>query len=192
MNRERTRRIAELAAEHGRMVFATAYRILGRAEDAEDALQDVFLKVLGGWRVKLDPDAVRDWGAFLRVAATRCAIDRLRRRKGEPAVIERIDTLEDRAQPDPRSQAARRQEAAMLRRALQQIPRRDAQIFALRYFEEQPYEAIADGMGLSVSSVGVALHRTRQRLRALIEPVLAAKAANPAAAPEMEQSHAAE
>lgn len=80
MKDDLTERVAELADRHGRMVFATAYRVLGRAEEAEDVLQEVFLKVLQSWNGRLKPDTVQDWGAYLRVTAARCAVDLLRRK----------------------------------------------------------------------------------------------------------------
>ena len=92
MAEKRAKRVEELVERHGRMVFATAYRILGVAEDAEDVLQDVFMKVLGNWRSRPNLDAVRDWGAWLRVAATRRAVDVLRRnRKREYSVGDNIE-----------------------------------------------------------------------------------------------------
>ena len=71
-------RVAELVDRYGRMVFATAYRILGKADDAEDALQDAFLKLMGAWDRRLGSTTVQDWGAYLRVMATRSAINLLR------------------------------------------------------------------------------------------------------------------
>ena len=60
----------------------------------------------------------------------------------------------------------------LLRQALRELSARDARIFALHYFEEFPYEAIASEMKLSVNQVGVILHRARRRLREILEPVL--------------------
>ena len=47
MNNDHEAWLSQLSDEYGRMVFTTAYRILGHVDDAEDALQEVFLKLLG-------------------------------------------------------------------------------------------------------------------------------------------------
>ena len=151
------------------MVFTTAYRILGNADDAEDALQEVFLKLTGAWDGPLGPDAVRDWGAYLRVMATRCAVSLLRvrsnRRRGTVPLGDNV------AAPDRRD--SKRLETSermqLLRRALGGLKQRDAGVFALRHFEELSYEEIAAQMNLSVSQVGVILHRTRKRLQKLLD-----------------------
>jgi RNA polymerase sigma factor (sigma-70 family) len=172
MNKDRAERITNLTKQHGRMVFATAYRILGNAEDAEDVLQDVFLKVLGKWRSPLNPDKVRDWGAYLRVTATRSAVDALKRKRKFRTTtnVEWIEQIEDPLGENPRRTAMRRQQADQLRKALRALPKRESRIFALRHFEEFSYEQIAQHLGSSVNSVGVILHRTHQRLRKLLQP----------------------
>ena len=57
----------------------------------------------------------------------------------------------------------------MLRRALSLMPQRDAEVFVLRCFDDLSYEAIAAQMNVSVSQVGVILHRTRNRLREMLK-----------------------
>jgi len=165
--------VEELADRYGQMVFATAYRVLGNAQDAEDTLQEVFLKLLGRWNGRLKPDAVRDWGAFLRVAASRCALDMLRRKVRRKRTT---DTLNEEVglagKEDPRRSANQREEARLLRQALSLLPNRDARIFALRYFEDFSYAEIAEEMSLSTSQVGVILHRARKRLREILEPMV--------------------
>ena len=52
------------------------------------------------------------------------------------------------------------------------LPARDAAIFALRHFEDLSYRQIASQMELSVDQVGVILHRTRKRLRKVLEPIV--------------------
>ena len=173
MKGDHAERVAELADRYGQMVFATAYRVLGNAQDAEDTLQEVLLKLLGRWNGRLKPGAVRDWGAFLRVAASRCAVDllrhRTRRRRATDALSEDVGLT---AGQNPRHLANRREEATLLRKALSSLPRRDARIFALRYFEDFPYADIAEQMNLSTSQVGVILHRARKRLREILEPMV--------------------
>ncbi len=198
MKGNRAERVAELIDQYGQMIYATAYRILGNTEDAQDALQEVFLKVLGQWNGRLNPAAVRDWGAYLRVAASRSAVDLLRRnRSWRQSIGECIEKMEAPAHQNPRHVAIQHQKARLLRKALRSLPKREARVFTLRYFEEFSYEQIAGHMGLSINLIGVILHRARERLRKILEPIVSASAQqthtqqNPDA-PKKENSHVAE
>jgi len=166
-------RVAELADRHGRMVFATAYRILGRPEDAEDVLQEVFLKLLASRNRRLSSEDVQEWGAYLRVMASRCAVDLLRRKsKWKAEDMELCEEMPAPADRNPRRIAIQHERARLLRQALSTLPKHHARVFALRYFEEFSYEEIARQAGLSIGSVGVLLHRACKRLRELLEPIL--------------------
>jgi RNA polymerase sigma-70 factor (ECF subfamily) len=160
--------VEELAHEHGQMVFGTAYRVLGNADDAEDVLQAVFLKLLDG---RIGRMAATDWGAFLRVTATHQALDVLRsrgRRAWESLdVAENMPCVSNGSSPGAALDASR--SAMRLRRALAELPARDARIFALRFFEELTYEEIAAQENISTSKVGVIIHRTRKRLRDILD-----------------------
>src|SRR3954462_14480341 len=75
---------AELYERHAEAVFRTALRVTGRAADAEDVLQTVFLRVLSQ---RDDDEAARRPAAYFRRAAVNAAVDLLRRRtvQGETA-----------------------------------------------------------------------------------------------------------
>jgi len=189
MSDDHREQVAELAERYGRMVFATAYRILGTAEDAEDALQEVFLNVLSTWSPR-QTDAVRNWGAYLRAVASRCAVDLLRRRSRWKRDGEELsEEIEAPPGRDPRSLASQHQRAGLLRQALAMLPERDARIFALRYFEDLSYEEIAAQMNLDANQVGVILYRGRKRLQELLQPLMAPEASGMAStrtiAPEL-------
>jgi RNA polymerase sigma-70 factor (ECF subfamily) len=163
-------RITRLAKQYGDMVFATAYRILGDSDDAEDAFQEVFLKLITLWKRRPNPEVVGDWGAYLRVVATRSAIDLRRRRsrrwKNRVAVTAAIqDTTAERAD----DLAAQHQRANALRQAMGRLTKRDALVFALRCFEDFSYEEIAAQTGLTVNQVGVILHRGRKTLQEALD-----------------------
>ena len=81
------------------------------------------------------------------------------------------DEVEDAMVEPVDSRLSRECKAERLRRALAGLPKRDAQVFALRYVEELTYEQIAAEMDLSVNQVGVILHRARRRLRDILKPV---------------------
>jgi len=169
----RADQVAQLADQFGRMVFATAYKILGSRNEAEDAYQEVFLKIMKATSMKIPLERTDEWGAYLRVVATRCAIDVLHRRPKWESVDEmRLETLKSKEIQNPRSAASERQQAEMLRKALGDLPERDARIFTLRHFESLSYGEIAELEQLDVSAVGVILHRTGQRLRNILEQLI--------------------
>ena len=163
--------VSILADRYGRLVFSTAHRILDNTHDAEDVLQQVFLKLFRAWGNRVKPEAIHDWGAYLRTMATRTALDLLRaqsQRRWREMPLDEDDPPKESISsdaPDVEEKMDR------LRQALAALPERDAQVFTLRYFEEFSYEAIATQLGLSIDLVGVILHRIRGNLREIFEPI---------------------
>lgn len=152
-----------LARQYGRNVFMAAYRVLGNAALAEDVQQDVFLRLVEKW-----PQAVDSWPAYLTTAATRAAIDVLRRRQRWGRVIE-LWVLQHATSADSTEQSGIEQERALrLRTALGWLPRRQALCFAMRYLLGQDIGAIARTLGLSENNINVILHRARNRLEAVL------------------------
>jgi RNA polymerase sigma-70 factor, ECF subfamily len=161
MDKNARRHVSDLADQYGRSVCATAYRVLGNVHDAEDVLQQVFLKLLGVGNGHATHEPVHDWGAYLRTMASRMALDllrakRQRRRREMPLTSDILD---------PQERAETTDEMERLRQAIAALPERDAWVFSLRYFEEFSYEAIAEQTGLNVDLIGVILHRSRKALR---------------------------
>src|ERR687898_1111961 len=79
---------------HGRMGYGLAYRILGDAGAAEEAVQDAYLRL---WRRAATFDASRgNARSWLLTIVHHCAIDLLRRRAGAPPVVAGLDEMADR------------------------------------------------------------------------------------------------
>lgn len=152
--------------KHGRMVWATAYRLLGHADDAEECMQDAFLSAVELARRQ----KVRNWPAVLRHLAASRALDRLRvrsrrtERTGDCAELDMLSSGE--ATPDERAQVS--ELASRLRSALAELPPRQAEVFVLRFVEQMSYKEIAQNLGLTTNAVGVLLHEARERLRELL------------------------
>lgn len=66
-----------IVGQHGRLVWRTAYRLLGNHADASDCFQETFLSALSAARTR----RVGNWGGFLQRLATARALDRLRHRR---------------------------------------------------------------------------------------------------------------
>lgn len=153
---------------YGRLVWATAYRLLNDHTDADDCTQDVFLTALALSRRQ----RVRSWPALLTRLATHRALDRMRCRFRQ---ANRHDACTDwSALAGPAPNPAERVEAVdladRLRRALARLPAQQAEVFSLRFINELSYRDIARELDVKTTQVGVLLHRARRRLRELLAP----------------------
>lgn len=150
-----------IVREQGPMVFGTAWRILGHAADTEDVVQEVFLEA---YRVRA-AEPVRCWPALLRRLAACRALDRLRQRR--PVLSLNGLHLAGNGD-DPEATAIGKELAARLRQAVAELPEREATVFCLRYFDDLPNQRIAEILSIHPGAVGVALHKARAKLEALL------------------------
>jgi RNA polymerase sigma-70 factor (ECF subfamily) len=149
--------------EHQGRVFRAAFRITGNAHDAEDVLQTVFLRLARQGEEGL---AVTNLSSYLYRAAINSALDLLRGRRDRAGVpLDEADSAPGGAlaAPDQAQEAA--EIRGRLREALAGLPPRTAEIFVLRYFEDQANRDIARVLGISRVSVAVTLHRARRHLQ---------------------------
>ena len=124
---------------------------IGVRGDAEDALQDVFIRAYGALRADERPVAVRAW--LYRVAHNRC-IDTLRR--PAPTPVERSEReCDDRH--DPCDEAERREALGQLVSDLQRLPQAQRSCLLLRELE-----------GLSYSELGVVLQASQPAVKSLL------------------------
>lgn len=155
--------LAALFQAHHGDVYRAAWRVTGNAEDADDVVQTVFLRL-----ARRDvADGFDNPAGYLRRAAVNAALDLVRARRRRDAV-----PLEDSA-PDPAPTAPAAIDASMLRQRLRQavaaLHPRGAEIFTLRYFEGYSNRQIAALLDSTESSIGVTLFRARERVREALE-----------------------
>lgn len=156
---------AALFAAHHAAVYRTAYRITGRAEDAEDVLQTVFLQLVR----RTDAAEIENPGGYLHRQAVNTALNVLRHRRSRPAVglddEDGGDGVRGGADAGDPTAAELRER---LRAALARVSPRAAEMFVLRYIEGYTNRQIAERFATSESSIGVTLHRARAQLRGLL------------------------
>jgi len=156
--------------EHQQRVLRAAYRVTGSAEDAQDVLQTVFMRLVrreGGAPPLSDSPA-----SYLHRAAVNAALDIVRSRQSARSTP--LADVESTIAEQPTLSPERRQGAAEIREqirlALATMSAKAAEVFALRYFEGYGNHEIAKMLGTSRSTINVILHRTRQKLRDAIGP----------------------
>ncbi len=150
----------EVYERYSETVYRTALRVTGNSADAEDVLQNVFLRLLNN-RLTLDP--ARSPVAYFRRAATNASIDLLRRKAARPEREAPELSIEGRADDVAHQSSPLLKER--LRRALAKISPADAELFILCYLEGYSYDELAALMELARGTVASRLHRTREVLR---------------------------
>lgn len=135
---------------------------LGSVEDAEDALQDLWLRV-----ADLDAGQIDQPIPFLCRMATNLATDRriaAARRGARDGAWEEVQP-QSGEYADPERVTLGRSELARAHRLIAEMPDRMRQAFTLFRFEEQPQRVIAERMGITVSAVEKLLRRAYQFLQ---------------------------
>jgi RNA polymerase sigma-70 factor (ECF subfamily) len=149
------------------MVWRTCYRLVGQEADAADCMQETFI---AAWNF-VRREEVQNWAGLLQRLATARGLDCLRHRRRRMRQMESGAELSEVAAGGrgPVQAAQSAELAERLRAVLAVLPRRQSQIHCLRHLNGFSYEQIAQEMGLSVSGVGVCLHRATNRLRKLLD-----------------------
>ena len=151
--------------EHHDLVYRAAYRITGNAEDAEDVLQTLFLRLL---RRECPPEFAAGPKAYLHRAAVNIALDILKAKRRNVSTEDIGDSLED-GRPSPDRERGASEIQNWLRSALAELSPKAAQIFVLRHIEGYDNVEIAKMVGTSRGTVAVLLFRARLRLRKSIK-----------------------
>jgi RNA polymerase sigma factor (sigma-70 family) len=145
-------------------LFAYTRQMLGGSrQDAEDALQDVFLRAYGALRANDRPVSLRAW--LYRVAHNRC-IDQLRR--PAPAQADVFD-LSRTPLRDPIEESARREDLRRLVEDVQRLPEAQRSALLMREMDGLSYQELADALEVTVPAVKSLLVRARIGLVEAIE-----------------------
>ncbi len=136
-------------------LFAYARQMLHRRQDAEDALQDVFVRAYSGLRASDRDLALRAW--LFRVAHNRC-IDELRRpAPPPPEVLQLVRT----SVQDPIAEVDTRESLRRLIADVRRLPDQQRSALLLRELGGMSYAELATSLGISVGAVKSVLVRAR-------------------------------
>lgn len=157
--------LAALAESYAALLFRVAHSILRSRSEAEDVVQDVFVRVLERRR---ELAAVRDLRVWLVRIAWNLAIDRTRRIKPEQMDAEFAAGLATRGVPADRVLEETRRLRAVLRE-MKRLPKAERHVLLLSAVEEMGTAELAAVLGKSESAVRALLFRARARLRERLE-----------------------
>jgi len=165
---ERARRFRDAALPHLDDVYTLARYLLRDAADAEDAVQECYLRALKHFDTYRGP-AMKPW--LFAILRNVCRAEYARRASSPTAPIE--DVPEDAAQtplwhdaPEtPEAQMLHRWDASTIRRLVEALAEPFRETFVLREIHELSYREIADVVGAPVGTVMSRLARARAMLR---------------------------
>ncbi len=157
---------AVLVDRYKDLAFTIAYRILGKREDAEEVVQDAFVKAfrnLSSFRQKAK------FSTWLYRIIYNTAISRHRQKRLHWQSLEEVKVPENAIEIQAEEEEDRYK---MLESAMRQMPEEDRILLTLYYVDESSVEDLHSILGLSKANVKIKLFRARKRLQELIEKTM--------------------
>lgn len=168
-----------LVERHSRTLFRLAYRMTGNEHDAEDVVQESFLRA---YRQLGRFDERASFGTWLYRIAVNCSLDlvRARKRRGEitaSADPEMDDPLSTAAAPDPAPDrmAMSGEVRERLSGAMNELSASERTAFVLRHFEGMRIEEVGRVLGCQPGAAKHSVFRAVQKLRRALEPLGSAR-----------------
>ena len=148
----------------------TAMRIVRQREDAEDIVQDAFVKIYSKARLfkKKQGASFKSWAYAILVNT---AISHIRKFKSSRSKDLTWDPVLNSVLPDPSAleENERREIRSLLTNVLNELPPELRTVVEMRYFDDETYNAIAAKTGLSLENVKIRLHRAKKAAREVID-----------------------
>jgi RNA polymerase sigma-70 factor (ECF subfamily) len=166
-----------LVDRHSRAVYRLAYRMTGSAQDAEDVVQETFLKA---YRQLGRFESRANFSTWLHRIAVNCSIDLMRSRPHREAGHDTADL--DQLGTDDQAQRQVSPERLMLSTevqdrvagAMSSLSAMERAAFALRHFEGQSIEEISRALGLKTNATKHSIFRAVKKMRVALEPLVSA------------------
>ena len=158
-----------LVERHSRGIYRAAYRITGNAADADDVVQETFLRA---YRAIGRFDARASFPTWLHRIAINCSLDLIdsrKRRDGRIAADEDLSTLRStHASPDRIVHGLEMQRAVAS--AMERLTGNERTAFVLRHFEGMPLEEIGQVLGTQLNATKNTVFRAVKKLRQQLQP----------------------
>lgn len=165
-----------LVERHSRSLFRLAFRMTGNEQDAEDMVQETFLRA---YKQLHRFDGRAAFGTWLYRIGANCCLDLLRARRlrkelscsaAEPEEGPNLLKNVVSPEPDPERLTRSGQLAGLLGPALEQLSDAERTAFVLRHYEGHDIEEIARVLGVNKGAAKHSVFRAVQKLRRVLEP----------------------
>jgi RNA polymerase sigma-70 factor, ECF subfamily len=156
----------ELVERYQGAVYNLAYRMLGDSGEAEDAAQEIFVRI---YRQLARYDDARRFSTWVLAIATNYCIDQLRRRRLQLVPLEEIVPWARSREAGPEREALDREARDEIQGLLGRLPEKYRAVLILRYWQDLSCAEIGEVLRVPEGTVKTQLHRARQALLRLME-----------------------
>jgi len=166
-----------LVERHSRAVFRLAHRMTGNASDAEDVVQETFLKA---YRQLSRFESRANFGTWVHRIAVNCSIDLIRARPHREAGhdssdLEQFGAAEaaEAGRPSPERLMLSAEVQQRISSAMTALSQMERAAFVLRHFEGRSIEEISRALGLKTNATKHSIFRAVKKMRQALEPFVA-------------------
>jgi len=155
----------EIVKDYSERVYWHVRRFVNNHEDADDLVQEIFLKI---WTALPTFRGEAQLFTWIWRIATNETLNWIRREKVRAALrFTSIDAeMERRIDSDPFFDGDAADRA--LSKAVAKLPEKQRQVFILRYYDEMPYEQMSEVLGTSVGALKASYHIAQEKVRAAL------------------------
>lgn len=154
--------------EFAERVYTHAYRMLDSRENAEEATQDIFLKIYNGLNNFRGDAKISAW--IWRITTNVCLTHLANKTKNTFSVEYDLtnELADDNRTANPEKNFIFNEDLEGLARLINKLAPKEAAAITLFYLEDMNYEEISDILEIPMGSVATVLHRGREKLRDMI------------------------
>ena len=163
-----------LVEQHSRSVFRLAFRMTGNEQDAEDVVQESFLRA---YRQLGRFESRANFGTWLYRIVSNCSVDLMRSKQARHDQV-RGDSLDEGAMalpaadvPGPERMAQSAEIDRRVQHALQELSPLERAAFTLLHYEEPSIDEISTTLGLGTSAAKHSVFRAVKKLRIALAPL---------------------
>jgi RNA polymerase sigma-70 factor (ECF subfamily) len=166
-----------LVDRHSRAVYRLAQRMTGSTQDAEDVVQETFLKA---YRQLNRFESRANFATWLHRIAVNCSIDLIRARPHreaghDPSDLEQFGFDDATAgRPSPERLMLSTEVQDCVQSAMAALSRMERAAFVLRHFEGRSIEEISQSLGLKTNATKHSIFRAVKKMRSALEPLVSA------------------
>jgi RNA polymerase sigma-70 factor (ECF subfamily) len=147
-------------------IYRMAYRFMGNREEAEDVVQEVYLKLWGLRKELKNYNSIE--ALSIRIARNLC-LDNLRKRKTSQEAMKLELNKGEAYSETPVDSLERKEEKEIVLSLIAALPEPQRSLVHLRHIEGKEYDEIAAMVNMNVNAIRVSISRARKQMREMLE-----------------------